>query len=136
MELFARVCNYDRMNIERLIARAFVLLGGLFWFVAALGAATRYLEDGEAVLNQAWILLGVTVLVFVLSLFFEVLVAVILFVAAVVFIAMAFVVPGIARETGTIALWLLFTAAPALVAAVLFLLAARMQNVCELDVAA
>ena len=62
MELLARTCKTERMNFERLFARLLILAGGAFWFVAAIGALSRY-DAGEEVLTQAWILLGVTIVV-------------------------------------------------------------------------
>jgi hypothetical protein len=132
MELFVRTCKFDRMNLERLAARLFVLAGGLFWFLAAIGATSYLDEGGDAVLNQAWVLLGLTVVVFLMGWFYEVLTAVFL-----VVITVAFVVVGVVSEPisepGVWALWLLFTAAPSLIAATLFFLAARMQKICRLE---
>lgn len=133
MQLFARTCKFDRMNIERFAARTFVVTGGLFWFVAAMGAVTRYLEeDAGDVLTQAWVLLGLTMVVLAIGWFYEVLAAMILFALTALFIAWGFVNPAIG-ETGVWAIWLLFTAAPASTAAALFLLAARMQKICEYE---
>lgn len=132
MQLLAKVCKQERMNIERLFARAFVLLGGLFWFVAAIGAGTRYLEDGSEVFTQGWILLGVTLAVLAIGWFYEVLAAMILLGLTVVFVVYGFVNPA-EWEIGVWATWLLFTAAPAFAAAWLFLAAARMQKTCELE---
>lgn len=132
MQLFARTCKFERMNFERLFARLFVAGGGLFWFIAALGAWSRYLDDGSEVFRHAWIILAATVIILALGWFYEVAAALVLFALTVVFIVYGFLQPTIG-EAGVWSIWLLFTAAPAATAGVLFLLASRMQLVCELE---
>ncbi len=132
MGLMTRACKSERMNIERLLARAFVVAGGLFWYLAAMGAATRYLEDGSEVFAEGWILLGVTVVLFVIGWLYEKLAAVVLVLLSVGFVVYGLLSPGVG-EAGVWAIWLLFTVAPALIAATLFLLASRMQRICELE---
>jgi hypothetical protein len=41
MELLARTCKAERMNLERLFARAFVAFGGTLWSAGGLGAHRR-----------------------------------------------------------------------------------------------
>ncbi len=131
MQLLTRTCKTDRMNAERLGARVFVLGGGLFWVAAALGAFTGYLPD-EDILVEALILLVLTLLLFVVGLYYEYLAAVIALAIAVGAVIYGFAAPGIA-ETGTWALWLLFTMVPAAVASLLYFSAAQMQGICELQ---
>ena len=45
MELMAKTCSYDKMNVQRLVARVFVAGGGIFWAAAMFGASFRY--DGK-----------------------------------------------------------------------------------------
>lgn len=131
MELLARTCKSERMNFERLFARLMIFGGGLFWFLAAIGAWSRY-EAGDEVFTQAWILLGITVVVLLIAWFYEVLGAVVLLVLTVGFIVYGFMTTGI-DEAGTWAIWLLFTAAPAFSSAILLLAAARMQKICLME---
>jgi hypothetical protein len=131
MQLLARTCKTDRMMVERLGARVFVVAGGLFWVAAALGAFTGYLPD-EDILIEALILLILTAVVFVVGLFYEYLAALIALVIAIGAVVYGFAAPGI-DEAGTWALWLLFTTAPAAMAALLYFAAARMQGICELQ---
>jgi hypothetical protein len=119
------------MNLERLGARVLVLAGGLFWVAAVLGAFTGYLPE-DSLLVEALVLLVATIVLFVIGLFYENLAAAIAFVIAIAAIVFGFASPGIA-EAGTWALWLIFTTVPATVAGVLYLSAARMQNICQLE---
>ena len=131
MQLLARTCKTDRMNVERLGARVFVLGGGLFWVAAAVGAFTGYLPD-EDILIEALILLVLTLVVFVVGLFYEYVAALIALAIAIGAIIYGFTAPGI-DEAGTWALWILFTTVPAGIAALLYFSAARMQGICELE---
>ena len=131
MQLLARTCKTDRMNVERLGARVLVLGGGLFWVAAALGAFTGYLPD-EDLLLEAVILLVLTLVVFVVGLYYEYVAALIAFAIAIGAIIYGIASPGIA-ETGTWALWLLFTTVPSAIAGLLYFLAARMQGICEIQ---
>ena len=38
MELLSRTCSTERMNIERILARTFVVVGGLFWVLMLWGS--------------------------------------------------------------------------------------------------
>lgn len=131
MELLAKTCKSERMNIERLFARALVVAGGLFWAIAAFGAADRY--GAEDVMSHAYILLGITVVVLVIGWMYENLAAMVLLALTLGFIIYGLVTPTFQGETGVWAIWMLFTAAPTFASALLFLLAARMQKICELD---
>jgi hypothetical protein len=132
MELLARTCKSERMNFERLFARVLVAAGGVFWFLAAIGAGSRYLEDGSEAFTQAWILLGITVVVLAIGWLYEYLVALILFALTVGFVVYGLLTPTFG-EFGVWAIWILFTAVPTVVAGLLFLAAARMQKICTLE---
>jgi len=131
MELLARTCHTERMNVERLIARIFVALGGIFWVAAVFGANFRYSDQSlvESV-GTALLPLGIAVVALAVGWFYETLAAVLLGVGAVGVVVWGIVVGWEA------AVWLIMAAvliAPMIIAAVLFSLAARMQRICTLE---
>jgi len=139
MELLSRTCKTDRMNIERLIARAFVIVGGLFWVVMYFGANTKqhYADlvysaaDIEKAIPSALLPLAVTIVVFVLGLFYERLTAVLLLA-----LAAGIVGYGVIAQWDSAGLWmtiLTLIVAPMLIAALLYWLAGRMEQVCLLE---
>ncbi len=138
MELLSRTCKTESMNVERIIARLFVVLGGLFWIFMLWGSQTGSgyslgpLSSNEirSALGSAAIPLVFTVLVFVLGLFFERLTALVLLIAAA-----AVVIWGIvaAWETGVWMMAIAVLVAPILIAAALFWLAGRMQQICLME---
>jgi hypothetical protein len=130
MELLARTCNTETMNAQRIMARAFVLIGGLFWVFMAWGAKWAY--EGAPLteaLGGALIYAAGIAAIFIVGLFYENLAAAILVVGAI-----AVVVFGIVTgwETGVWATVLFFFVLPMLIAAALYYLAARMQKICEM----
>lgn len=138
MELMARTCKQERMNVERLFARAFVVVGGLVWTVMLFASETaaKYtdftytLDEVVSAAGSALLPLAAAVLVFVVGLFYEKLAALILVVATV-----GVIVWGV-MAGWTAALWIIMGIAligPMLLAAVLFLLASRMQMICTLE---
>ncbi|MBS3956851.1 MAG: hypothetical protein KGZ40_04920 [Clostridiales bacterium] len=138
MDLFLRTCNAERMNIARIVGRGFVVIGGLVWTVMffASETAARYaditytLDDVVQAGIGAAIPAAVAVLVFVISLFYERLAALLLILAAI-----ATVVYGV-MATWEPALWVtasLVIISPLVIGAALFLVAARTQRVCELE---
>lgn len=131
MDLLARTCNYDRMNVQRIIARVFVVFGGVFWVAAALGAGSAYLNATPlATAGMAMVPLVISVVIFLVSWFFERLAAVLLFVGAGLVVVWGLV------EGWEIGVWGTMTAfliAEMVVAGLLFLLAAQTQQVCELE---
>jgi hypothetical protein len=130
VELFARTCNYDVMDTERIAARTFVGLGGLLWAVLAIGAGLVYpTGTGTLAYLPAVLVLVLAVIALLVGWFFENLAAVLLFVGAV-----ATVVWGILAgwEVGVWGLMALFLIGPEIIGGLLFLMAAQMQKVCEL----
>ncbi len=130
MELLARTCNTETMNAQRIMARLFVLIGGLFWVFMSWGAAWAY--QGAPLteaLGGALIYAAVIAVIFIIGMFYENLAAAILVVGAV-----AIVVYGIVGgwETGVWATVFFFFIVPMLVAAALYFFAARMQKICEM----
>ncbi len=131
MELMTRTCKFERMNVERLFARGFVVMGGVFWVAATFSADYFYNRIGltESVAS-ALLPLGITVLALAVGWFYEVLASVLLYAGAV-----AMVVWGVIAgwESGV---WMTMSAVligPTLLAATLFLLASRMQTICSLE---
>lgn len=131
MELLARTCHTESMNVQRILARGFVLVGGLFWVAMSWGASWAYQgapfmqAAGGALIYAA----GIAV-IFVIGMFYENLAAAILVVGAV-----AVAVFGLVSswETGVWATVAFFFILPMLVAAALYALAARMQKICALE---
>lgn len=131
MELMAKTCNYDRMNVQRLVARVFVVAGGVFWVAAAFGASFSY--QGMSVVDSvgtALIPLAIAVFALLLGWFFEVLDAALLFLGAAVVVAWGLISGW---EAGVWGIMLVFLVVPMVISAVLFLLAARMQKTCSLE---
>lgn len=138
MELLSRTCSTERMNVERIIARLFVVLGGLFWVFMLWGSQTGSgyslgpLSSTEIknALGSAAIPLGFTIAIFILGLFFERLTALMLGVAA-----LAVVIWGIiaAWEAGVWMMAIAVLIAPMLIAAALYWLAGRMEQICLME---
>jgi hypothetical protein len=133
VELFARACNYDVMDTERIAARVFVGIGGAIWAVLSIGAAFVYPSStGTAAFVPALIVLALAIFALLVGWFFENLAAVLLFLGAVVTVVWG-VMAG--WEAGVWALMAIFLIGPEIVAGLLFLMAAQMQKVCELTAA-
>jgi hypothetical protein len=119
------------MNMERLAARVFVVLGGAIWTCAFFGAPFAYRDAGLIASAQAALApLLLTVAVFAIGLYFEYLAATVLGLAAVGVVAWGLTAgwePGVWAIAGS------FLLGPLAVAALLFLLAARMQTICALE---
>lgn len=124
-------CNTDRMNLERGFARGFVIAGGLFWVVAAFAGRFFYNEAGTAIATRDAVYpFAATVAILVIGWSYERLAALLLFAGAAGVVAWGIL---FGWEAG---LWFLMSAvllAPMLLAAVLFLLAGRMEDACALE---
>ena len=138
MELLARTCKSERMNVERLLARAFTILGAVFWVVMIVAASTKQhyalMEySGADILNAAEtavLPLLLAIAVFVLGLFYERLTALVLLLVAVAVAAYGLLAGW---ETGVWMYVMLVVVAPVLIAALLYWLAGRMQQICLLE---
>jgi hypothetical protein len=129
MDLMARTCNYDLMGGERLSARLFVALGGIFWVIAALSASAIYNNEGFVSAAGAVLLpFALAAVALIIGWFYENVAAVLLFVGAVATVVWGFVAQWEAGVWGLMAIVLI---APTIIAGVLFLMAAQMQGVCE-----
>lgn len=131
MDLMTRTCNYDLMGGERLSARLFVALGGIFWVIAALSAAAIYSNEGFAMAVGAALLpFALAVVALVVGWFYENVAAILLFIGAVAAVVWGFVAQW---EAGVWVLMALVLIVPTLIAGLLFLMAAQMQGVCEVQ---
>ncbi len=130
MEIFAKTCNSDVMDGERIAARLFVGIGGVIWTVLAIGSAMVFGTSGPAALTIQIVLpLVLAVLAFAIGWFYENVAAALLFAGAI-----ATVVWGVVMgwEAGVWGIMAIFLIAPEIIAGLLFLMAARMQAVCEM----
>ena len=127
----AKSCNPGRMDVERMAARGFVIAGGLFWVVAAFAGPYFYSRSGMGpAVSTAIYPLVATLATLAIGWTYERLAAVLLFAGAA-----GVVVWGVlfGWEVG---LWILMSVvliAPITIAGILFMLAGRMQDVCELE---
>jgi len=139
MNIMLRAKNTGQLNIDRVFARLMVLLGGVFWVWAFFGANTKAsysyfvytLPEVEHAATMALIPLSIVIVVFVLGLFYERLTGLVL-----VAIAIAMLIYGVVNHIGEVVLWVTAISvlvAPALIAAALYELAARRQEMQERD---
>lgn len=130
MEVLARTCKFEQMNVQRLVARGFVLVGAVLLFSMTFFSQFSYQGSPFAyAASFALIFAAGAVAVFVLGLFYENLAAIALLIGAV-----ALIVWGIvgAWEAGTWGIMVFMFLIPMIVAAALYAAAARMQEICEL----
>jgi hypothetical protein len=132
MDLLAKTCNYERMNLQRILARGFVVFGGVFWVSAALGAGSRTYLNATPMetATMAVVPLAIAVVALLVGWFYERLAAVLLL-AGVVVVVLWGLFAG--WEVGVWATMAAFLMAEMVVSALLFLLAAQTQKVCELQ---
>lgn len=130
MELLAKTCKTEQMNAQRIFARIFVVLGGLFWVFMAWGTAWAYKGAPlTEALGGALIYAAAIAAVFVIGMFFEYLAALILGAGAVGVVVYGVIMSWEAGVWGTV---FFFFVLPMLIAAALYFLAARMQKICTL----
>lgn len=138
MALMTRACRYERMNVERLFARGFVVFGGVVWAVMLVASETvaehttfaHTLREVAAAAGSAALPLAAAAFILVIGLFYEMLTALVLLIGAA-----GTAVWGVTAGWSD-ALWVIMgvtTIGPMLLAAVLFILAARMQAICVLE---
>lgn len=127
----AQECHPDRMTVERIAARAFVILGGLFWIAASLAADMGFRGNTALVsARNALLPLLLTVVVLAVGWFFEREVAYFLGV-----LSAGVVVWGVVSgwEMGV---WLLVATtliAPMVISGVLFYFAGRDAEACKIE---
>ena len=140
MNLMLRTKDTGQLNIDRVFARLMVILGGIFWVWAFFGANTKAsysyfvytLPEVERAATIALIPLAIVVFVFVLGMFYERLNGIVL-----VAIAAAMLIYGVVNHIGEVVLWVTAISvlvAPALIAAALYELAARRQEMQEREI--
>lgn len=130
MELLAKTCKSEQMNAQRIFARIFVVLGGLFWVFMSWGAAWAY--QGAPLteaLGGALVYAAAIAAVFLIGMFYEYLAALILGAGAVGVVVYGVVMSWEAGVWGTV---FFFFILPMLIAATLYFLAARMQKICSM----
>ena len=111
----------ERTNTERLFARGFTVLGGIFWIVSAF--AGPYLYGGKSVAGAFGIALYpllFTAGILIIGWFYERLVALILTLGAIGTVAWGVIMGW---ESSVWAIMLIFFVAPTIVSALLFFLA-------------
>lgn len=128
-------CNPDRETFQRISARAFVIMGGVFWMAAALAAGRGFgvsiaAGSGLVSFEGALLPLVLTIVVFGIGWFFEYLASAILVIISA--IVMAWGVQS-GWEPGVWALMLSTLVAPMMISATLYFLAARMEGICRLE---
>lgn len=130
MELLAKTCNTEQMNAQRMMARGFVIVGGLFWVAMIWGAAWAYQGAPlTSALGGAAIYAAAIAALFVIGMFYENVAAGLLAVGALVIVGFGIFAGW---EAGVWATVLFFFILPMTVAAVLYFLAARMQAICNM----
>jgi len=129
VELLAKTCSYDVMDGERIAARVFVGVGIFVWGILAIGSWAAYGGGMSVAVGQAMVLLAVNVLALAIGWFFENLAAIVLFVFAAASIVWGFMMGW---EAGVWGLMAIFLIAPAVIAGLLFIMAAQMQKACDL----
>jgi len=138
MDFMLRARDTGQVNLERILARSFAVVGGLFWAMAFFGANTRAsyatfvytLPEVERASLIALLPLALTVAVFVLGLYYERIAGMVL--AAMVVVMLVY---GAVQHLDEPVLWttaISVLVAPAAISAILYLLAARTQEVQEL----
>ena len=130
MELLARTCKTEQMNAQRILARLFVIFGGLFWVFMAWGAKWAYQgAPFTEALGGAAIYAAAVAVVFILGLFYETLTALLLVIGAGAIVVFGFVSGW---EMGVWTTVIFFFIVPMFIAAALYASAARMQKICDL----
>jgi hypothetical protein len=126
-----KVCKPERMNVERIGARGFTILGGIFWTVAAFSGPFSY--DGATLAGAFGVAiypLIFTIATLAFGWFYERSAGVLLGVAALGTIGWGFIMGW---EPFVWGIMLLFFVTPTVIAAVLFYLAGSMAQVCSVS---
>jgi hypothetical protein len=131
MKTLARTCETGVMDGERIAARLFVGLGGIIWIGLAIGSAFVYGTPNPSALTiQITLPIVLAVVAFVVGWFYENAAALLLFAGAIATIVWG-VVAG--WEAGVWGLMALVLIAPEIIAGLLFLMAAQMQDRCLME---
>ncbi|HEY5468626.1 MAG TPA: hypothetical protein VIK85_05995 [Coriobacteriia bacterium] len=131
MEIIARTCNTGMLAGERTAARLFAGLGAVIWSLLAIALFFNLQTPNASMLViMVAVPLVLSVLALALGWFYENLGAALLFAGAIGTVVWGFVEGW---EPGVWGITALILIAPEIVAGVLFLMAARMQEVCLLE---
>jgi len=131
MELLARTCNTERMNVQRIMARFMLILGGVFWVSMVWGAAWVYQgAPFQEAAGGALIYAIAIAVVFVIGLFYEYVAALLLALAAAGVVVYGLIMGWWAALWATM---FFFFILPLIVSAVLYYMAAQMQKVCTME---
>ena len=142
VNLMLRTKNTGQLNIDRVFARLFVILGGIFWIAATFTAGTVMksytnqpftLPELQQGATTAFFPLVLIVAVFVLGMFYERLTGVVLVIVSIAMVIYGFFLHSPFEEP---VLWVTafsMLVLPSLVAAGLYELAARRQEQQELQ---
>jgi hypothetical protein len=133
-----RAKDTGQVNVERILARSFVALGGVFWTLGFFGANTKAsyanfvytLPEVERAVMFALLPLALAVGAFVLGMFYERIAGIVLLIAAGAMLAY-----GVFAHLGEVVLWITAVAVlvgPTFAAAILYFFAARTQEFQEL----
>lgn len=130
VNFMVKVCNYERMNVERLGARLFTGIGGVLWALAAGSAAIYWNNAPSHGVGEALVLAATSAVVLAVGWFFERVAAILVFIAAI-----AAIVYGVVQgwELGVFVTVSLFVIVPMIMAGLLYLSAAETQSVCRLE---
>jgi hypothetical protein len=125
-------CNVDRMTLERIVARSFVVLGGLFWMVAALAAGRGFVGGNGSIMSATTALLplALTAAILAIGWFYEYAASAILIAGSSAVVAWGLTAGwegGVWMLMGTTLL------APMLISSAMFFAAARMQGICTIE---
>jgi hypothetical protein len=143
MNFMLRAKDTGKVNIDRIFARLLVALGGVFWIAALFGGNVKAnyeqfvytLPELAKASTLSLVPLGIVIVVFALGWFYERLTGLVLLAVAAVMLLWGIVAHGSELAADTV-LWttaVVVLVAPAAFAGVLYLLAARTQEVQELS---
>lgn len=131
MDLFVRTCDYARMNVSRLFARAVAVIWIIVGALTLIGVFRDVVyEPRGADVIVAAVALVIGLVILVVAFFYEVLAAVMSWV-----VAAALVVFGLISgwSPGSWLFMLIVVIGPMAVAGFLYFLASQTQKVCELE---
>ncbi len=131
MELLARTCKSEQMNVQRILARFLVISGILFTFWMGFGNQYAYQGQPLGVATAYGLLFsGGLIIVFVIGLFYENLAALLLALGALGIVVWGSLAGWSGGAWGAMAFLL---ALPMVISAIMYWSAARMQKICNMQ---
>ena len=129
MAFLSRTCRSERMNVQRILARFFVLVGIVFTFWMGFGSQYAYEGQPIAVASAYGLLFsGGLIIVFLVGLFYENIAAMLLVLGAMNVVAWGLLADWPSGSWAAMAFLIII---PMLLSAVLYVSASRMQFICE-----